>query len=48
MLALSPAERLRVLESAYGACDLPMGDAVREAQRRIAEGRCTPEQVGAF
>ena len=29
----------RVLEAAYAACGTPMGDALRRAQRRIAEGR---------
>ncbi|MDR7191791.1 LBF_2804 family protein [Luteimonas terrae] len=33
----------RVLEDACAACDLPLGDALDVAQRRIAEGRCESE-----
>lgn len=34
----------RVLEAAYAACELHLGDALASAQRRIAEGRGAPGQ----
>ena len=36
----SSRSQRRVLESAYIACDRPLGDALRAARRHIAEGRC--------
>ncbi|WP_394003232.1 hypothetical protein ACF3M1_01430 [Luteimonas sp. WGS1318] len=33
----------RVLDAAHAACDVPLGDALPAARRRIAEGRCAPE-----